>query len=470
MSSPSVARATCVDGRQFTYTVSPDELDVTFGGYVILDHVSGVRLGQVTSIGLAPRDTTTSRLAIVDGRVLDGPGGPFYEAAVRAATQAEISSWLERVRPERASLRVGKLALAPEIELSLDAGGFRRHTFLCGQSGSGKTYALGTIIERLLLETRLRVVILDPNSDFVRLAEVRPGTDTAVADDYAAASDDIVVRSAGDDGPDRLHVRFSGFDAAEQGATLRLDPIADRDEYAALIELTEAVSAEPYENAQALADALRASADPAVRGLGLRLTNLGIHRWQLWSSGDTGSLQELVAPGGPRGVVVDLGSLRTPGEKALAAESVLAALWRRRDAREPTLIVIDEAHNVCPGSPDGPLTALATEHAVRIAGEGRKFGLTLLVSTQRPQKVHENVISQCDNLILMRMNSLADLAVVGSVFSFVPGQLLAQATGFGLGETIVAGTFVSHPTLGRIGPRWSEEGGSDPPADWADAR
>ena len=82
-------------------------------------------------------------------------------------------------------------------------------------------------------------------------------------------------------------------------------------------------------------------------------------------------------------------------------------------------------------SPTDALTALATEHAVRIAAEGRKFGLYLLVSTQRPQKVHENVVSQCDNLVLMRMNSVADLAYVGDVFSFVHPGLLGQAGGFG---------------------------------------
>src|SRR5256886_11352057 len=45
----------------------------------------------------------------------------------------------------------------------------------------------------------------------------------------------------------------------------------------------------------------------------------------------------------------------------------------------PVLIVIDEAHNVCPAEPPDPLVALATDHAVRIAAEGRKFGLYLLV-------------------------------------------------------------------------------------------
>ena len=130
--------------------------------------------------------------------------------------------------------------------------------------------------------------------------------------------------------------------------------------------------------------------------------------------------------------------------------------------------MIDEAHNVCPAAPDDLVTALATELAVRIAGEGRKFGLYLLVATQRPQKVHENVLSQCDNLALMRMNSLADLAYVGEVFSFVPAALLERATAFRQGESLVAGKLVSHPSYGRFGPRFAQEGGADVPATWAE--
>lgn len=48
-----------------------------------------------------------------------------------------------------------------------------RHTFWCGQSGSGKTYALGVLLEQVLLNTRLPIVVLDPNSDFVALGSVR---------------------------------------------------------------------------------------------------------------------------------------------------------------------------------------------------------------------------------------------------------------------------------------------------------
>jgi DNA helicase HerA-like ATPase len=124
-------------------------------------------------------------------------------------------------------------------------------------------------------------------------------------------------------------------------------------------------------------------------------------------------------------------------------------------------VVIDEAHNVCPARPDDPLTALATEDAIRIAGEGRKFGLYLVVVTQRPQKVHENVLSQCDNLVLMRMNSTADLSHVAQTFSFVPVGLIERAGSFGQGEALVAGKIASHPALMRFGARITHEGGAD---------
>ena len=134
------------------------------------------------------------------------------------------------------------------------------------------------------------------------------------------------------------------------------------------------------------------------------------------------------------------------------------------------LIVIDEAHNVCPQTTTSRVLELATSHAIQIAGEGRKFGLYLLLATQRPQKVHENVLSQCDNLILMRMNSAADLAHLGASFSFVPAALLAEASHFGLGEALVAGKISPTPTLLRFGARLTEEGGADVDSAWSAPR
>jgi DNA helicase HerA-like ATPase len=466
---PEGALASSLDGRHFEYALDLDRLALSVGAYVLVaDEAGGERLGQVTGVSRVAGDARAVRVA---GRMLEGDAEPFGSAEVRAPGAERVGAWLASHHGARAALDVGVLKFADDLPLELDAGGFDRHTFLCGQSGSGKTYALGTILERLLAETSLRIVVLDPNSDFVRLGECRDDADDDARDRYGKVNAAVDVRRAGGSGDERLHVRFRDFDADEQAAVLRLDPIADRLEYAALSEALEAVASggggeDRDAKVRDLVDGLCQAAEPR-RSLGLRARNLGIDEWRVWSEGARDSLQDLVQPGGPRCVVADLGSLGGRAEQAVAAEAVLAALWRRRAAREPVLIVIDEAHNVSPAEPADRLTALATEHAVRIAGEGRKFGLVLLAATQRPQKVHENVVSQCDNLVLMRMNSRSDLSLLEQTFSFVPGPLLDLAGDFGQGEAVVAGKLVPSPTLGRFGPRWSPEGGADVPAHWA---
>jgi uncharacterized protein len=469
-----VPMATSVDGRRFEFQASLHGLALQAGGYVDL---GGGRLGQVITLetataegpdlavsldeGTEARSRIVLRHARGEGVVLEGDGTPFHDAPVRPATADEVAAWLDRTRPNRAGLEIGGLVLAEGIGFALDAGGFDRHTFLCGQSGSGKTYSLGLVLEQLLLETDLRIVILDPNSDFVRLADVRDGANRELASRYEQAAGGLAVRSAASD--ERLRLSFPELGPAAQAALLRLDPIADRDEYAVL---SEALADWRPSRIEDWAE----SDSPDARRLLVRAQNLGVLRWDVWSRGEPGSILDECVDPNLRCLVVDLGSLGTREEQALVAEAVLARLWERRTDRAPVLIVIDEAHNVCPQESEDPLTALATEHAVRIAGEGRKFGLYLLVSTQRPQKVHENVLSQCDNLLLMRMNSTADLGFVGDVFSFVPRSLLEQATSFRQGESLAAGKISPHPALIRFGGRVSEEGGGDVPADWATGR
>jgi DNA helicase HerA-like ATPase len=117
--------------------------------------------------------------------------------------------------------------------------------------------------------------------------------------------------------------------------------------------------------------------------------------------------------------------------------------------------------------PRDQLIAMAAEHAIRIAAEGRKFGLYLLVSTQRPQKIPENVLSQADNLVLLRLNSLADAAFAEAAFSFVPPSLIERSVIFRQGEGLIAGKISPQPALLRFGARITQEGGADVPATWA---
>jgi hypothetical protein len=472
--------ATSVDGRRFSFQASLHGLELQVGGYVVLESGGIPRLGQVLVLGLdrqqgteltlparadgAPQARTEIqiRYARGEGVIVEGDTAPFHDALIRAAAGAEVQAWHERSKRPYASLRLGELALAADVPCLADAQGFNRHTFLCGQSGSGKTYSLGVILERLLIETDLRLVVFDPNSDFVRLGDMRADADPTLAGRYKDAARGVAVYSAHASGGRRLRLHAADVDPAAQAALLRLDPIDDREEYATLAEFLASQNTPTIE-------ALTGSDRPEARRLGLRVRNLGVDRFSVWAPGEAGSVLDAVHDQGVRCVVIDLGSLPTREEQSLVAAVVLGDLWRWRQERSPILIVIDEAYNVCPAEPPNQLVAVAAEYAVRIAAEGRKFGLYLLVSTQRPQKIPENVLSQADNIVLMRLNSLADEAFAEAAFSFVPPSLIERSATFRQGEGLIAGRISPEPALLRFDTRITEEGGADVPATWAAA-
>src|SRR5215218_4425769 len=285
--------ATSLDGRRFTFQASLHGLELRLGGYVVVEHDgSPERLGQVLelepaqaggaelNVGGTGGSETSLRAGVMirhargHGALLEPSGVPFHDATVRPAAVEEIREWMRRSRRPRAHLEIGELALAPGVPCALDAGGFDRHTFLCGQSGSGKTYALGVILEQLLVETELRVIVLDPNSDFVRLSTVRPDVDAATAARYRDVASGISVHSGHAAGEQRLRLRLAELSTAAQAALLRLDPIADREEHAELDALLA-------EGAPPTVEALLASPHPDAQRLALRARNLGVERFGL---------------------------------------------------------------------------------------------------------------------------------------------------------------------------------------------
>ncbi|PAY22314.1 ATPase [Dietzia natronolimnaea] len=351
-------------------------------------------------------------------------------------------------------ITIGSAVGAPEAPARLDARRFNRHTFWCGQSGSGKTYALGVVLEQLLLHTELPMVILDPNADFVRLPEAR---DEAGAAEVARLAElDIRVLRSSEGSGERLRARYVDLSPASKAALLQLDPIADAEEYNVLLRTN--VRAEDFDSVEALAT-LRASSDPGEVQLSYRMENLQVLEWDLWSRG-AGSVVDVIGQR-PRATVMDLGGFTHPAESKVAALALVEHLWSRREDREPILIVIDEAHNVCPPDPQTDVERALTRQLVQIAAEGRKFGLWLLLSTQRPIKIHPNVLSQCDNLGLMRVNSPRDLMELAEVFGFAGEDQIRRSASFAQGQALFAGGFVSEPTYVQMGRRITEESGGD---------
>lgn len=470
--------ATSLDGLSFEFQASLHHLTLRRGGYVMLETDGSARLGQVTDLGTETRTAAgvavagapasiLVRLVRGTGIVLDADETPFHDAPVRPAVAAEVGSWFSTARPKRAGLTIGEMLLARGVPATLDGGGLDRHTFMCGQSGSGKTYSLGLLLERVLAETSLRVVVLDPNSDYVGLPRIREGADARLAARYAGVPDDVAVWRNDPSADHPLRLRFAELEPRLQAALLGLDPIRDREEYAALGDLLRR-----QQDGKPLitrVDQLLEAEAPAAKQLGMRALNLGVLGWSVWSPEHPSLVEELRNPS-VRCMVVDIGSLDTVQEQRLVAEAVLSTLWETRQSRTPCLVVVDEAHNICPADPTDEVSRLSTERAVQIAAEGRKYGLYLLTATQRPHKVHENVVSQCDNLLMMRMNSQADLADLSRLFSFVPQGLMAGATSFRMGQALVGGKLLPQAAYVQMGERVSEEGGADIPATWAAPR
>lgn len=450
----SAPAAGSTDGRTFRIAragdrfVAGDVVVLTSGGTRQLGQVHEVRAleagGEARGVLLGvigPDGAPDRRRREVFASGTAQPAGASELAALQAAAGAalDVGTWHAGVH---------------ELPARLRAAGFNRHTFLCGQSGSGKTYALGVILERLLLDTELRMAVLDPNSDFVGLGDVRGDAPEGAVRRLAAQDVRVLRPEAG--GGDPLRLRFATMDRRAQAAILQLDPLADREEYGALLD---SVLAGPVREAADVVARLRDSGGQAERALAQRLVNLGIGEWEVWARQDASAVE--VLDSGPRAVVMDLGGFRSPQEPLAVTLDVLDHLWRERERRIPTLIVVDEAHNVCGRDAPTPLHAAVTDLVVRIAAEGRKFGLWLLLSTQRPSKIHPQVLSQCDNLLLMRMNSPGDVAELAEVFGFAPPAMLGAAPYFVQGEALAAGTFAPLPSFVRMGARFTPEGGSD---------
>ncbi len=301
-----------------------------------------------------------------------------------------------------ASLEIGSMAAGSDLPARLIPRRLNRHTFWCGQSGSGKTYALGVLLEEVLLRTELPMIIFDPHGDFVRLADLREDAQPQRAE--ALRQRDIrVLRSRSQPGDD-LRVRFTDLELTGKAAMMRLDPLTDRAEYNTLLHFEELFSELALDQ---LIPTLRESDDQAHNSLALRIENLGLLTWEIWAMGQTAATD--IIDTRPSATVLDLGGFRFSEEPLVVALSVLDELWSRRNERRPVLLVIDEAHNLC--SPDrvSPLLTAVRERLIQIAAEGRKYGLWLLISTQRPSRIHPSIISQCDNLALMKMSSHSDL-------------------------------------------------------------
>lgn len=124
--------------------------------------------------------------------------------------------------------------------------------------------------------------------------------------------------------------------------------------------------------------------------------------------------------------------------------------WTEKGIRHPIALFCDEAHLYIPERIEGGGDVVSVGTFERIAKEGRKYGIGLVVISQRPSEVSRTVLSQCNNLIAMRLTNAEDQAVVRRLLPDSLGGFSDLLPVLDVGEALIVGDASLLPTRVRI--------------------
>ena len=115
----------------------------------------------------------------------------------------------------------------------------------------------------------------------------------------------------------------------------------------------------------------------------------------------------------------------------------------------PILLVYEEAHKYVPKS-DLAKYKSSKQSIERIAKEGRKYGVTLLLASQRPSELSETIFSQCNNFIAMRLTNPNDQGYVKKLLPDTLGNLIDKMPNLKTGEALLIGDSIALPSIVQI--------------------
>ena len=354
-----------------------------------------------------------------------------------------------------------------------------KHTAILGSTGSGKSGTVAAVIHSLLErgttagygKWQPRIIILDPHNEYPaafpnhKKLSTDDGTlalpywllnfQESVAlligkTEFVATSQANIVKSA------LLKARVTG--AQELG----LDPTkitVDSPVPYKLSVFKAGVEADkpPQASKQDSHNSILEKLDVLERDARVRFL---MAEWAGGNQDPFPAIIEQLVGAGPQPRIVDLSGV--PNEVAGVSSAVIARtlfnlkVWQNADERskDPVLLVCEEAHRYVPNRGEAQYEA-AQEAVRRIAKEGRKYGLGLILVSQRPSEVEATVLSQCNSWIVLRITNDADREHVRSILPDSMAGLTKMLSGLRRQEAIFVGQAAMLPS--RIIVRTLEE-------------
>ncbi|WP_049823454.1 ATP-binding protein [Bradyrhizobium sp. WSM2254] len=126
-------------------------------------------------------------------------------------------------------------------------------------------------------------------------------------------------------------------------------------------------------------------------------------------------------------------------------------LLRRADPRNrfPIHLLLEEAHRYIGAAPSR-YAVDATKGFERIAKEGRKYGMFILLASQRPSELSKTVLSQCSNFVVHRIQNPDDLSQIRQMTPFISDAVLKRLPSLPKQHALVFGTSVNLPTTFKV--------------------
>lgn len=432
---------------------------------------------------------------------------------------------------------IGKKNGGPDNDkpLTLDPRGMFRHTAIIGQSGSGKSFALGRLVEEIILQTNGKLLIFDLNSDFTKIDQVNKNIFRKTKQCYFAPSyepdtkdgfEKIWENETKDNiktfqsTPEAIANLFISWDTLSEKNLRQLSGLSP-EQYPEAIWLIRQLQnySDQYnwklEHWQTLCSLMvrwtRKKMDTTINGIRFdekiaRFISISVSvetaqlvstalmdaiEYGIWNAGPEQSIfdktfpiddytQQVPITTLPRISCINLDSLQNNLARLFVVRITLERLWSLAiqsrwdiihnsadDQRTPLFVVVDEAHRLAPNRPDSIGGKSVLELLLRIAAEGRKYGLFLILATQRPSKLNDDILSECDNVCVMRMLSVIDIDRIKENFSYIDGEKLKSVSDFKTGKALFSGDWINYATkiTPRIAAQRTKSGGSNLPKD-----
>jgi DNA helicase HerA-like ATPase len=366
--------------------------------------------------------------------------------------------------PSDEAIHIGHLITRSEIPIFLSLKGFRRHLAIIAQTGAGKSYLAGVLAEELLRKGAT-VIMLDPHADYVFLSRTSDGGRHELSDNIVIFRNPASTGRYSDSDVGRVEsyeVCFSDLDLDEICLIARISEhyvnIRNSLEKAITNVKRGRSVFSPKDILEELQQADAWAADDKERA-GARSAQKYIKRiigMKVFTNVST-SVDKMLKP--MQLSVIDLSGLEDEVSDYIAYK-ILSEIYERAAGGEfkyPVFVFIEEAHRFIP--PEG--RTYSSKIIRKISAEGRKFGVFLILITQRPSKIHSDALSQCNSQIIMRITNPEDQRAVSVSSERMSRDLLDDLPGLNIGEAVIVGEMTKAPVMVRVKRRRTQEGGAD---------